>query len=77
MVLESESGFVCGEHHALPLSYSVKAPLAVGVIPAEELDQRVVITPDQCVVDGKDFYPRSHFGGCDWVGGAVCLGDLS
>ncbi len=63
MVLESKSDFgcrVCGERHALPLSYSVKAPLAVGAIAAEELDQRVVITPDQCVVDGKDFYLRGR-----------------
>ncbi|MBB5340319.1 DUF2199 domain-containing protein [Tunturiibacter gelidoferens] len=63
MSIKSESGFgcsVCGEHHVLSLSYSVKAPLAVGAIAVEELDQRVVITPDQCVVDGKDFYLRGR-----------------
>jgi hypothetical protein len=63
MVLESKSGFecrVCGERHVLPLSYSVKAPLAVGAVAVEELDQRVVITPDQCVVDAKDFYLRGR-----------------
>jgi hypothetical protein len=63
MGIESENGFgcrVCGERHVLPLSYSVKAPLAVGAIPAEEFDQRVVITPDQCVIDGKDFYLRGR-----------------
>jgi hypothetical protein len=61
---ESESGFgcsVCGERHVLPLSYSVKAPMAVAAIPVEELQQRVVITPDQCVIDGKDFYLRGRF----------------
>ncbi|MBB5342118.1 DUF2199 domain-containing protein [Tunturibacter empetritectus] len=63
MGIESESGFgcsVCGERHVLSLSYSVKAPLAVGAIPTEEFDQRVVITPDQCVIDGKDFYLRGR-----------------
>jgi hypothetical protein len=44
----------------LSLSYSVKAPLAVGAIAAEQLEQRVVMTPDQCVVDGKDFYLRGR-----------------
>ncbi len=60
---ESESGFgcsVCGERHVLPLSYSVKAPLAAGAIPVDELEQRVVITPDQCVIDGRDFYLRGR-----------------
>jgi len=63
MGIESESGFkcnVCGERHVLQLSYSVKAPMAAGAIPAEELEQRVVITPDQCVIDGKDFYLRGR-----------------
>ncbi len=44
-----------------PLSYSVKAPLAAAGIPAEELEQRVVITPDQCVIDNRDFYLRGRF----------------
>ncbi|WP_433967614.1 DUF2199 domain-containing protein [Tunturiibacter gelidiferens] len=63
MGIESGGGFgckLCGERHVLSLSYSVKAPLAVGAIPAEEWDQRVVITHDQCVVDGKDFYLRGR-----------------
>jgi len=63
MGIESENGFkcsVCGERHVLPLSYSVKAPMAAGAIPADELEQRVVITPDQCVIDGKDFYLRGR-----------------
>jgi hypothetical protein len=60
---EGEIGFgcsVCGERHVLPLSYSVKAPLAAGAIPVDELEQRVVITPDQCVIDGRDFYLRGR-----------------
>ncbi|WP_158793027.1 DUF2199 domain-containing protein [Granulicella sp. L60] len=58
-----ESGFscqVCGERHVLPLSYSVKVPLAATMIPANELDERLVITPDQCVIDGRDFYLRGR-----------------
>jgi hypothetical protein len=64
MGIELENGFVCGvcgEEHALPLSYSVNAPLAVKEIPADELEERVVITPDQCVIDGRDFYLRGRF----------------
>jgi len=52
---------ICGEHHdVLPLSYSVKAPKAVLGIAADELEKRVVITPDQCVIDGKNFYLRGR-----------------
>ena len=63
MANDVQNGFeckVCGERHALPLSYSVRSPLAIGTIPPEELEQRVVITPDQCVIDGKDFYLRGR-----------------
>ena len=57
------SGFgcsVCGERHELPLSYSVKAPMAAAAVPMEEMEQRIVFTPDQCVIDGKDFYLRGR-----------------
>jgi hypothetical protein len=60
---ELMSGFVCGvcgERHELPLSYSGKAPMAAGKIPVDELEQRIVITPDQCVIDDKDFYLRGR-----------------
>lgn len=64
MGTEIKSGFdcsVCGQHHdVLPLSYSVKAPRAASLIPPDEIEQRVVITPDQCVIDGKDFYLRGR-----------------
>ncbi|WP_213806054.1 DUF2199 domain-containing protein [Granulicella sp. dw_53] len=64
MAIELKTGFscnVCGEHHdVLPLSYSVKAPLAAAAVPVDELEQRVVITPDQCVIDGRDFYLRGR-----------------
>jgi len=61
---ESQTGFdcsVCGKRHdVLPVSYSVKAPQAVTAIPPDEFSQRVVITPDQCVINGKDFYLRGR-----------------
>jgi hypothetical protein len=51
----------CGKFHdVLPLSFSVKAPLAATRIPAEELEQRVVITKDQCVIDGTKFFLRGR-----------------
>jgi hypothetical protein len=64
MTDEVSGGFdctVCGERHEqLPLSYSVKAPLAAAAIPIEELEQRVMFTPDQCIIDGRDFYLRGR-----------------
>jgi hypothetical protein len=61
---ELQSGFACGicgeRHDVLPLSYSVKAPQAVTAIPLDELERRVVITRDQCVIDGRDFYLRGR-----------------
>jgi hypothetical protein len=58
------SGFactVCGERHdVLPLKYSVKAPQAVLAVSSEELEERVVITADQCVIDNRDFYLRGR-----------------
>ena len=61
---ELQTGFACKtcgkRHEVLPLSFSVKAPLAVTAIPVEDLERRVVITPDQCVIDGRDFYLRGR-----------------
>ena len=52
---------VCGERHdVLPLKYSIKAPQAITAIPPEEFEKRVVITADQCVIDGQDFYLRGR-----------------
>jgi hypothetical protein len=34
--------------------------MAAAAVPMEELEQRVVFTPDQCVIDGKDFYLRGR-----------------
>ncbi len=47
-------------HETLPLSFSVKAPLAAAQIPANELESRVVITRDQCVIDGTEFFLRGR-----------------
>ena len=61
---ELATGFACqkcGERHeTLPLSFSVKAPFAVTQIPACEMDRRVVITPDQCVIDDTMFFVRGR-----------------
>lgn len=47
-------------HESLPLSFSVKAPLAATRIPTADLEQRVVITRDQCVIDGTTFFLRGR-----------------
>ncbi|MGI4827296.1 MAG: DUF2199 domain-containing protein [Janthinobacterium lividum] len=61
---ELTTGFLCTlcgmRHDTLPLSFSVKAPLAVTRVPATELEQRVVITRDQCVIDGTMFFLRGR-----------------
>jgi hypothetical protein len=61
---ELNTGFacsICGLHHdVLPLSFSVKAPLAAARIPPSQLEHRVVITPDQCVIDDQAFYLRGR-----------------
>ncbi len=59
------TGFLCGicgqRHEVLPLSFSVKAPLAVTKISSEQVEGRVVITPDQCAIDNTIFYLRGRF----------------
>lgn len=51
---------VCGERHLLSLSYNFQFPLAAGAIPKDEVEERVVLTPDQCVIDNQDFYLRGR-----------------
>jgi hypothetical protein len=62
--MTQQNGFqcsICGLwHEVLPLSYSVKAPLAVTGIPEEELLRRVVFSKDQCIVDERSFYLRGR-----------------
>jgi hypothetical protein len=53
---------VCGRHHdVLPLSYSVNAPLAASAVPVAEIDRRIVMTKDQCVIDERFHYLRGRF----------------
>lgn len=52
---------VCGEQHPLSLSYSSVYPSAAGDVPKEEVEQRVVMTRDQCVIDNERFYLRGRF----------------
>jgi hypothetical protein len=51
---------ICNEHHPLSTSYSIKVPTATLAIPKDKIDSRVVITPDQCVIDNRDFYIRGR-----------------
>jgi hypothetical protein len=64
MNTELRSGFSCTEcgewHSELPLQYSFQLPRAIMDIPAAEREQRIVITPDQCVIDNRDFYLRGR-----------------
>ncbi len=51
---------ICGERHIISVSYSIKVPAAALGIPKDEIDSRVVITADQCVIDNRDFYIRGR-----------------
>jgi hypothetical protein len=52
---------VCGERHdVLPIKYSVKAPQAVLAVPQEQLEERVLLTADQCVIDNQQFFLRGR-----------------
>jgi hypothetical protein len=63
-MIELKTGFdcrVCGQRHStLPLSFSYWAPLAVAAIPPGQINKRVVITPEQCVIDDLHFYLRGR-----------------
>ena len=52
---------VCGQHHApLTLSFSAKAPAAVAGVRGDELERRLVISADQCVLDERRFFLRGR-----------------
>jgi len=51
---------VCGERHDLPFSYSFKAPVAVANVPPAEIESRVIVTKDQCVLDQRDLFLRGR-----------------
>jgi hypothetical protein len=47
----------CGEHHdELPLHYGAEAPAAAYSVPARERKSRVLLSSDQCVIDGEHFF---------------------
>src|SRR5262245_37177138 len=48
---------VCGEYHdELPLHYGAEAPLAYYDVPENERDERCLLNPDMCVIDGEHFF---------------------
>jgi hypothetical protein len=50
----------CGiEHDDIPLCFGIEAPWKA-LVPESEFEQRVDLTPDQCVVDEKVFFIRGH-----------------
>ena len=51
---------VCGrEHNDLPTCFGIEAPWR-GLVSESEFAQRVELSPDQCVIDGKTFFVRGH-----------------
>jgi hypothetical protein len=51
---------ICGtEHEGAPLCFGSEAPWRA-LVPEAEFSQRVDLTQDQCVVDGKAFFIRGH-----------------
>jgi len=51
---------ICGQQHPLPLAYSVKAPLAAKAIPEDQLESRLALSLDQCVIDNREFFLRGR-----------------
>jgi hypothetical protein len=50
----------CGVlHEDVPLCFGIDAPWRA-LVPESEFAQRVELTPDQCVVDGREFFIRGH-----------------
>jgi hypothetical protein len=47
----------CGQFHAeLPMHYGAEAPIQWYAIAPEELERRVVLSKDQCVIDDQFFF---------------------
>ena len=51
---------ICGQQHPLPLAYSIKAPLAAKAIPEDQLESRLALSLDQCVIDNREFFLRGR-----------------
>ena len=51
---------VCGEdHNDIPSCFGIEAPWRA-LVPEAEFSNRVELTKDQCVIDGKEFFVRGH-----------------
>src|SRR5262245_23770743 len=51
---------ICGaEHDDIPLCFGIDAPWRA-LVPENEFESRVHLTPDQCVVDDAHFIVRGH-----------------
>jgi hypothetical protein len=46
-------------HTDLPLCFGIEAPWRA-ILPESEFKKRVTLTPDQCIVDGNQFFIRGH-----------------
>jgi hypothetical protein len=46
-------------HDDLPLCFGLEAPWRA-LVPESEFDERVLLSNDQCVVDGQTFFVRGH-----------------
>jgi hypothetical protein len=47
----------CGTHHEeLPLCFLAAAPAQISVVPEEEQAKRVLLSSDQCIIDGEYFF---------------------
>jgi hypothetical protein len=51
---------ICNRRHIISTSYSIKIPAAALAIPKDQIDSRVVITPNECVIDNRDFDIRGR-----------------
>lgn len=51
----------CGEtHRGLPLTWGPEYPAAVFEVSEDEQDERIQISSDQCIIDGKHFFVRGR-----------------
>ncbi len=52
--------YTCGvAHDDVPLCFGIEAPWRA-LVSESEFSQRVELNPDQCVVDGRNFFVRGH-----------------
>lgn len=51
---------ICGESHVLATAYSSRYPQSTADIPKDEIERRIVMTADQCVIDSQRFYLRGR-----------------